>query len=160
MIHTQETKDKLSSMRKGANNPFFGRKHSEETKAKMRLWTRNMNAKRQYDIEDISIKIPSITDLAYIAGIIDGEGSISFKKDRPVISIYNTCDLLMDWLKINVGGVVRNHSRGRVWCKEWYISSARDVYGLSTAIYGFLVIKRDRCEKVITFLKNKYGAKL
>jgi hypothetical protein len=34
--HTDETKDKISEKHKGVNNFFYGKKHSEETKLKMR----------------------------------------------------------------------------------------------------------------------------
>jgi group I intron endonuclease len=36
-VLTEECKDKLRKLNLGENNPFYGKKHSEETKAKMRL---------------------------------------------------------------------------------------------------------------------------
>jgi len=35
--HTQDTKNKLSKLRSGINNPFFGKKHTEESKERIGL---------------------------------------------------------------------------------------------------------------------------
>ena len=106
MRHTDETKRKLSEMRKGEKNPFYGKKHSPETKAKIAQWTREFNASRQYELNPLSITIPIEPDLSYIAGIVDGEGSIRFHRERPFIAIYNTDTRLMDWLQKKLGGHV------------------------------------------------------
>ena len=76
MVHAEETKRKLSEMRTGNKNPFYGKHHTEETKARLANATRVYNLSRKYDISPQSIRIPSSQELAYVAGIIDGEGSI------------------------------------------------------------------------------------
>ena len=47
--HTEETKRKMSEIKKGKNNPFYGKYHTEEAKQKMRgernYWWKGDNAK-------------------------------------------------------------------------------------------------------------------
>lgn len=162
MKHTNATKKKLSEMRKGEKNPFFGKKHSDETKAKMADCTREMNAARQYDLSPVSITVP--TDervLYYLAGIIDGEGSIGMVKNRPVVSIYNTDERLMRWVvEVFGGNYSRADERGRVACFTWRISAARDVYALCSALADCLLIKAVRCRAVVKYLEGKYGERI
>lgn len=54
---------------------------------------------------------PSETELAYIAGIIDGEGSITLQRNkgerniaRPLIAVDSTDRELIDWLHLRLGG--------------------------------------------------------
>lgn len=158
MVHTEATKQHLRSIRAGEKNPFFGKKHLPEAKGKMSKWTKDRNAKRQYEIRKLSIKIPTTTDLYYLAGIIDGEGSIKFKKGRPFIAVYNTNKLLMAWLIHTIGGTYRDaDKRGRKVCYTWTISATRDVYALCIALWEALIIKQDDADEVINHLKNKYG---
>ena len=68
-------------------------------------------------------------DLAYIAGIVDGEGSIAIKKVSykdyyyyyPCVAIYNTNDRLFEWLKSRIGGIVSIHIKtyGEKTVKRW-----------------------------------------
>lgn len=162
MKHTQETKEKLSKMRKGENNPFYGKKHTDETKAKMAKITRAFNANRTYALSPVTIIIPNEIELSYLAGIVDGEGSIGFIKEiRATISIYNTDENLMKWIVEKVGGVAKPRGKnGRKPCFHWHLNSARNVYLLCIKLLPFLIIKKEKAEKVITFLEAKYGDKI
>ena len=49
--HSIETKQKMSSQRKGENNSMFGKVHSEETKAKLReAWKRRKSCRSSLDV--------------------------------------------------------------------------------------------------------------
>lgn len=159
--HTEETKAKLSAMRTGKNNPFYGQKHSEEAKTKIRARTVNFNKDRTYSIQPINISIPPLEKLAYIAGLVDGEGSVSIKKEQAQIAIYNCYEPVMIWLKDNVGGNYRvAHRNGRTPNFCWNIGGAKNVYHLLIALTPYLIIKQSQKETVINYLYNKYSSRL
>lgn len=100
----------------------------------------------------------SPTELAYLAGIIDGEGCISFqvRKGRyvtPTIQITNTDRRLTDWLLDHVdGGSVyrrpgykQNHKPTYLWRCAGRI--ARDVLG---DVRPFLLIKAEQADVVMS----------
>lgn len=161
MQHTAKTKRKLSRMRKGKKNPFFGRTHTPAAKEKMSLWTRTHNARRQYEIMPCSLKRFARTDAAYVAGLIDGEGSITVSHGRPVVYIYNTSLALMEWIVAHVGGAFRvSHCAGRSPCHVWTVASARNVHRLLSMVLEFLVIKRDKALNHLRLLTEKYGDRI
>jgi len=161
MIHTKATRAHLSKIRKGKNNPFFGRTHTQESKDKMAKWTMERNLSMQYEIRPVTIKIPSSNDLYYLAGIIDGEGSIRFAKGRPFVAVYNGSLLLMKWLVKNVGGTyLAGDNRGRTMNYCWRISAAKDVHHLLTNILNALIIKQDEATEVLNHLRKKYGDRI
>lgn len=56
------------------------------------------------------------TDIAYAAGLIDGEGSVLYTRNHgsdkfgcPTVSMTSTTPALIDFMKINFGGTVSNH---------------------------------------------------
>lgn len=161
MKHTLASKRRLSLMRCGANNPFYGRKHTPKTRAKLAAILRRYAKNRTYEINPLSIKVPRGNMLSYLAGIVDGEGYFGWPRRRPALMIYNTEDVLMRWLRRNIGGKVGGHDkRGRKICRCWSLSAARDVYVLSVALLPLLLIKRTEALRVIKFLKKKYGERL
>lgn len=94
MRHTAESKAHLSEMRKGDKNPFFGRKHTPETKEKLAKILRKNRPGIGFGLSPVKVAIPVGTELGYFAGIVDGEGSIRFvKKTRPFVAVYNTSSL-------------------------------------------------------------------
>lgn len=99
MKHTAATKGKLSKMHSGKGNPMYGRKHSEEAKRKIGIASQRANGNRQYELEPMKLKSLNEYDAGYLAGIIDGEGSIGFKKDkgtrRPFVTVYGSSKALM-----------------------------------------------------------------
>lgn len=158
MRHTDKTKSRLSKSRKGKNNPFYGRKHTEASKEKMRRWSREKNNSRKYDLSPMSIVIPEGNTLAYISGIIDADGSIRFSKNRPFVAIYNSSKPLMDWACETIGATISAvDKRGRVPGYTWRISASKDVYHLCKAMLPLLIVKKEDCQKVIDFLEDKYG---
>lgn len=162
MKHTEETKQKLSKIRKGNKNPFFGKKHTPETIAKMRASCKQ-NCKGRLDLADVSIKLPTdLFDLGYFAGIIDGEGSIGLRKQRTFVAVYNNDATLMRWLEENIGGNVGwdADKRGREPNHQWNISAARDVHYLCKTMLPYLKIKKTVAQETMTYLENKYGERL
>lgn len=114
----------------------------------------------------------SCTDLAYLAAIIDGEGTLTIKKVRPsggsksstyraVIEVGNTSQDLIDWLRARFGGNAHSRSfRGR-WRKMWYWSLNHDnMEAVLEAIRPYLVIKRDQAGVLLSFLSGgEFGPK-
>src|ERR1035441_4883682 len=67
-------------------------------------------------LDEFNIRIASLTqtDIAYIAGIVDGEGTIHFSRLQMQtrfiqvgVSIANTDQDLMEWLQAKLGGLVK-----------------------------------------------------
>lgn len=94
---------------------------------------------------------------AYIAGIIDGEGSIIFlhkNKKRPTIrlTVPNTSKALIDWLKRKTGtgsiiektGRKQNHSKQFIW--SCYSQNAKKIL---EQCLPYLVVKKKLAEKAI-----------
>jgi hypothetical protein len=101
---------------------------------------------------------------AYIAGIMDGEGSITFYRSKaartrgryltPFVRISTTDDLLVPWLfhKIGFGAKrYRANPNGPIhWKPVWHIQwSTSQAVELLKAIEPYLIIKRERAQLVI-----------
>lgn len=112
----------------------------------------------------------STEKLAYLAGIIDGEGSIyigcysSNKKTgmphyQTVINICNTEESLIDWLVLNFGGSRRSYtpnqtpknSRRKVY--SWNVWS-KSLEEICQAIFPYIVIKKRELEIMIAIRKT------
>lgn len=116
------------------------------------------------------------TQLAYMAGMVDGEGSISvfgisqkagervYRGNRLILSVYNNDEAVMLWMQRIFGGKVRSVKRARrskqsfVWETGW--QHARLIL---EALLPYLIIKHARAELFIEFAKTskrqaKFGA--
>jgi len=157
MKHTEETKRLLSDMRRGERNPFYGKKHSPEFIEQARRRMQGLNAARQYEAAPQKVRVPTGNDLAYLAGMIDADGSVRFRKGRPFVAVYNTSRPLIDWLLATMGhGSVSYGNEGRERVMAWCIQGARDVYALSTALLPLLIVKRGDAEAALAYLREKY----
>lgn len=158
MRHTDATRAKLSEMRRGPRNPFFGRKHTEETKAKIAERTRINNLTRRYEPAPQRVVLPDEMTLAYVAGLVDADGSIRFARGRPFAGIYNTNRGLIDWLVATFGcGNLSNGNMGREQVVCWRLDRARDVYAFVSAIRPRLIVKAADADAALAYLREKYG---
>jgi hypothetical protein len=105
--------------------------------------------------------------LAYLAGIIDGEGSIMLWKSEISpkkrgqfnlrVNVSTTDKCLMNWLYENFGGTIYELNapsrKNKPHWKQQYIWQVNrpDILKFLKNIYPFLVIKKERCEVAIRF---------
>jgi intein-encoded DNA endonuclease-like protein len=127
--------------------------------------------KRPKNLKKISIKMPiSPTELAYIAGIFDGEGNLQFRdkhNDGRVscrISIVNTHRGVIDWLQKRIGGKTRwrtydRYKRGWKAIGVWSIYRAQDVASFLINTYPYLIIKKYPARKALKLFSTRFRIK-
>lgn len=112
----------------------------------------------------------SETEKAYLAGLIDGEGSISLiqTQNRPgpqlKISIGNTNPVMIDWIHSNVGrGFIhfRELSKKNPKHKDSYVwtVSHGDAEWVLKEVYPYLVIKKPQAKIVLGLIEDTNRAK-
>ena len=107
------------------------------------------------------------TDLAYLAGIFDGEGYISPRRatQRGVVrmtyylGIANTSTDLMEWLGRIGGNVYSCRLRTERQVYEWRICRQIDVLMFLRAIQPYLRIKRDKANRTIAHLEARIASR-
>lgn len=105
------------------------------------------------------------TDLAYVAGLFDGEGSVSIVKGTKAnnyhlqISLGSTDEWICQSLKMMFGGSVslKNKASEHIHaCWQWSMGS-RQAYNMLLLILPYLHIKRPQVEIAIKFQEAKTG---
>lgn len=114
--------------------------------------------------------------LAYLAGIVDGEGSICIYRVNPakynryqnpcfrsVLNISNTRKELFDWIEDNFGNlnhskkhrrsIFKKNSTHERWIYEWVVQGHRLV-DICTQLLPYLVLKKRQAELIIEFRKT------
>lgn len=108
--------------------------------------------------------IPSDTVLAYIAGIVDGEGSICIYTHKCRTSragqmkavISNTNRELLEFVQLYFGGSISavnsavNKARGRKTCYQWVVASQKALHFLEP-IEPFLRVKKLQAQIAIEY---------
>lgn len=133
---------------------------------------------KNYYTEVIKVEIRELC-LAYLAGILDGEGTMGVYKISKHLydfrfAVVNTNIELLEWIKVNFGGSITVHYKGddirkRSW--KWKLSDKTDIYKLCKVILTFLIVKKDICKLVIEAYEdtfhwdyqrggNKYGIRI
>ena len=108
--------------------------------------------------------------LAYTAGIVDGEGSISlttgkrktFKKGYAIylkVTVANTNEWLINWLKMQFGGYIS--CRSNMSNPKWKVAWAWEIQQASALsflelILPYLNLKKPQAELAIKFQRAKY----
>lgn len=101
--------------------------------------------------------------LGYLAGIIDGEGSICIRllatpRAYVWVMVTNTDELLMEWLASIGGSVTKKSSTteslGRKQCFNWMVQARLDCLALLRAIEPSLLVKREKAQAAITILEE------
>lgn len=91
----------------------------------------------------------SISDKAYIAGIIDGEGHIEPKFQR--IQVSNTDKNMLNWLKKKLGGTIcKKKGNGKKHKPAWiWTLTTNSTRGLLLAIMPYLIVKKKDAQNLI-----------
>lgn len=116
-----------------------------------------------------TVKKLSETEASYLAGIIDGEGSIFMQKIRnaidgvsPLITVRNTDGKLAKYL-ISIGGGInwekerfdkRFGTTGKP-CFHWYCRRLLDIGYVIRKILPYLVIKREKALLILEEIKKR-----
>ena len=118
------------------------------------------------------MKRHSSNTLAYTAGIMDGEGSISLIRKKTIkinrsgqtlalqISVVNTNEWLCNWLHFQFGGSVGIHALGTEKHKRsfrWQITN-RKAYSFLTLILPYLQMKHPQAELALQFQRRRTRA--
>lgn len=106
------------------------------------------------------------TEKAYIAGLVDCDGSIMIHKSQSVIvvAIYNTRESMITWLYARLGGYIhkREFNKGSFDGKKplymWRVTSKR-CFDLLKAIYPFLVLKQKQADLAMCMHRLKQETK-
>jgi len=127
---------------------------------------------RRVNLRSRTIEIPKDREtLAYLAGLFDGEGSVTAKiRQHPktgsylasVVSITNSDYRLMEWLKRTLKGgrihKVRHSDKNPLKptkpCYRWEIARVLDVLPFLEAIQPYLIVKREKVESAIMLIKK------
>ena len=103
-------------------------------------------------------------ELAYLAGIIDGEGCISFarrlkKYITPTLQVTNTNRDLIDWLHVCLGGNVYRRKDDRPTRKESWLWSVAGQKALLIIrdIRPYLLVKRKQADIVLALPRYAPG---
>lgn len=103
------------------------------------------------------------TDLAYVAGIIDGEGCIGIYKHKHryylQVAVHMTNEWLVNWLSFAFKGSISTYGyyRKRENCqKEWaWNLTGKKALVFLELVYPYLKLKKPQAEIAIQFQKHK-----
>ncbi|MEM2613257.1 MAG: hypothetical protein QXO15_03400 [Nitrososphaerota archaeon] len=112
-------------------------------------------------IKKARVKLPSESwKLAYLAGLIDGEGTISMRTAGRVIPnvrvrVYNTNEQVIKWIHENFGGSIfsreeydkKTKRKLRIW--YWGIHSIEEAVKLLKPLLPYLIVKKDNALELI-----------
>lgn len=111
---------------------------------------------------------PSHDDIVYLAGIIDGEGSICFEKspfarDNTVVTVgyANNSIELMVWTveKFGYWFDEKKSNIGTTAQYQWRVRRMRDVLQLLEWLEPYLIVKKEIALKAIPYLKRRLQMK-
>jgi hypothetical protein len=115
---------------------------------------------------------PPIRDIennnSYVAGIIDGEGTIYINKRKPnprrkqyslgynlFVSIHNSSKPLLEWTKLMYGGSMYANAPSSTNKLMWmWVVSNKNAYLFLTKIFSYLLIKERQAALAIQFYKT------
>ena len=95
----------------------------------------------------------------YIAGFIDGEGSIIIKPPRIRIYISNTNKEILTAIRkfLKCGSIYKIKRTNKNWKDQfgWTICDHTHCLRILEGLKDKLVVKKDKCEKAIKYIKGK-----
>jgi hypothetical protein len=101
---------------------------------------------------------PTQLDWAYLAGIVDGEGSICAHSDRrgylhnyPALHISNTDPRLIEWILDRFGGSILLMTKNRNRPFTHIMWTGKRMEPVLVGVLPFLVIKKEQAETALSF---------
>ncbi len=97
----------------------------------------------------------------YLAGFLDGEGSIIIKPPRVRLYISNTNKKVLEDIRkfVNCGKVydISMKNKSEKWSKQygWTICFHKEVLKILKNLREKLIIKKELCERAISYIENK-----
>jgi|SRR5215471_1605569 len=102
--------------------------------------------------------IATVAELAYTAGIIDGEGTVALtpwkRSFLPFVQVTNTDRRVIEWLKERFGGTVYVHVRSVSTVHKPRFNlrwTGKRSTALLTALLPYLVLKREQAELCLRY---------
>lgn len=105
--------------------------------------------------------IATETEIAYLAGLLDGEGYISIvktgKHHAPILNITNTDLALLLWVQMRFGGALYRVLAGKAGdrakdCHRLQWNSTAEIARILVMVQPYLVAKGKQAELVIEFI--------
>src|SRR5690606_9521375 len=103
-------------------------------------------------------------EISYLAGIIDGEGTLSFKVNKkhkkivPILQVTSTDQILIDWLQEKLSttsqGISSRSLPQRKISFEFWLKGLK-LITLLEALQPYLLIKKEQCGILIGFIKSR-----
>ena len=135
----------------------------EASRAKERAQRARFRAAHRQELPPVEA---SPTELAYLAGFIDGEGTVTVTHARqrlahcvsPVLVVCNTYLPVMEHLRGRFGGTISKREVKKAHHRHVYILywSSRRAVQLMEAVLPYLIIKRRHAELVIELSKLRF----
>ena len=100
--------------------------------------------------------------LSYLAGILDGEGSIMLTRQKskslrsPSLSVTSIDEELIEWLLTNFGGIKvkkKKYRKNHAQAWEWRLRNKLKLFDLLKNVLPYIVIERKR-QKIVYLLEN------
>ena len=120
-----------------------------------------MREARTYTLAPTRVRLPSTeAGIGYLAGILDGEGNLSYQQRRATgprrwqLSVGNTDLRLIAWLA-GIGGTTRLQCVAGKWRRTkdfhvWKVCGHRDIRAILEAVYPYLITKRPIAEEFLS----------
>jgi hypothetical protein len=149
IVTAYETRGIQTIVKESGDTTYYVWKTLREAKVEMRRFS-------------CAYKLPSInispTEQGYIAGILDGEGSIVEDGGHIVVVIANTDKNLMDWLLRKMGGYIQvtPTGLGKKTCWLWKLSRMADIKIFLETLEPFLIVKKSKARKALEVINNVY----
>lgn len=101
-------------------------------------------------------------ELAYLAGLIDGEGCFSVGDNPRLRIVLQSRDkFALERIQEIFGGRLNHRKPQASWkpnCSdqwEWTVQRQEELYALCVALLPYLHIKREKCQQVVEILSTK-----
>ena len=122
---------------------------------------------------DFSVAEMDEIKIAYLAGVVDGEGTITIHKHkfygreayqlRPRLIVSNTDAALLKELQRRHGGTITSHREATAKSKKcylWRVAAIDEIFNLVSAMRPHLLVKGKQADLILDFLRSRRAARM